>query len=69
MKFAVWLPALLVLGLGNADAFPLVMHGATSWQSLFLLRIIVLVVAGGLAIAIARGVAEAKRWFGQGTRP
>ena len=68
MKLAIWVPALFAFGLVSATAMPVLLRGATSWQHLYLVRIVALMVFTVLGVAVARGFVEARRWFGQRTR-
>jgi hypothetical protein len=68
MRLAIWVPALFALGVANATAMPVLLHGATSWQHLYLLRIVALMVFTVLGVAVARSFVEARRWFGQRAR-
>ncbi len=60
--------ALVGLATGSASAMPMWVHGIDPAQHLYLIRVVLITAAVTLALALARGFEEARRWLGHRTR-
>jgi hypothetical protein len=60
--------ALAGLAAKSANAMPMWAQHVDPAQHLYLLRIVLIVGAVALGAAVARGLAEARRWFGSRAR-
>jgi hypothetical protein len=73
MRSLFRLSALLTLALtglaaGSASAMPMWAHGIDPAQHLYLLRVVLITGVVVLAVALARGLEEARHWLGHRSR-